>query len=62
MTELEKARQEINEVDKEMAKLFTLRMETVKKIAEYKMENGKPIFDAKREEECRAWAFKRVAV
>ncbi|MBO5454427.1 MAG: chorismate mutase [Clostridia bacterium] len=51
MQNLDELRQTINEVDEEMAKLFTLRMETVKKIAEYKMEKGKPIFDAKREEE-----------
>lgn len=34
MTELEKARQTINEVDKQMAELFKTRMDAVKAVAE----------------------------
>ncbi|MCQ2555426.1 MAG: chorismate mutase [Clostridia bacterium] len=45
------ARQVINEVDKEMAQLFVKRMKAVSDIAEYKMANGVPILDAKRERE-----------
>ena len=48
---LAKAREEINEIDKKMAELFTLRMEAVKQIAEYKSANGLKIFDAQREAE-----------
>lgn len=48
---LENARKEINRIDAEMAKLFEERMAAAKAIAEYKKENGLPIFDPKREEE-----------
>ena len=51
MTELEKARKTINEVDKEMARLFTERMEAVKVVAEYKKEHGMRVFDPVREAE-----------
>jgi len=51
MLNLDELRQNINEIDEEMAKLFTLRMETVEKIARYKLEKGIPVFDAKREKE-----------
>ena len=49
MTKLEEARIEINEIDKQMAQLFIKRMDTVKKIIEYKLKNNLPIFDEKRE-------------
>ena len=49
MTELESARKIINEVDGEMAKLFTKRMEAVKIVAEYKKNNGLQVFDPVRE-------------
>ncbi len=49
MEKLLKARQAINEADKEIAKLFEKRMEAVKTVAEYKMERGLPIFDSSRE-------------
>ena len=48
---LAKARETINEIDKEMARLFTLRMEAVKTVAEYKSAKGLEIFDARRETE-----------
>ncbi len=51
MTELEKARQRIDEIDREMAELFAARMKAVKKIAEYKKETGMPVLDAAREAE-----------
>ncbi len=49
MTELEKARQIIDETDREIAKLFEKRMDAVKLVAEYKAKNGLPIFDEERE-------------
>lgn len=49
MTELEKARQTIDEVDKEIARLFEMRMCAVRTVAEYKAANGLPIFDGERE-------------
>ncbi len=54
MTELEKAREIINEVDSEMAKLFVKRMDAVKQVAAYKKETGMQITDAAREEELIA--------
>ncbi len=51
MTELEKARQIINDVDKEMAELFLKRMDAVRTVAEYKKLHGIPITDVNREAE-----------
>lgn len=51
MSKLDTARQIINEVDDEMARLFEKRMEAAKLVADYKKEHGLPILDAKREEE-----------
>ena len=51
MNELESARKTINEIDKEIARLFEARMEAVKVIAEYKKENRLSIEDVKREAE-----------
>ena len=51
MSELQKAREIINSVDKEMAELFERRMGAVEIIAKYKKDNGLPIDDALREEE-----------
>ncbi|MBO5870891.1 MAG: chorismate mutase [Clostridia bacterium] len=51
MTELEKARNIINQTDEEMAKLFEKRMEAVKIIAKYKKEQKLPIEDRNREDE-----------
>ena len=48
---LEEARQIINEVDAEMAKLFVRRMDAVKTVAEYKKAHGMPVLDAAREEQ-----------
>lgn len=50
-TKLNEAREIINRVDREMAKLFEERMRAAHLIAEYKMERGLPIYDAAREEE-----------
>jgi len=51
MNKLENARMEINRIDKEMAKLFEQRMHAVGQVAQYKQENGLPIFDPSREEQ-----------
>ena len=49
MDHLEEARQIINEVDKEMARLFEKRMNAVKMVAEYKQAHGMAVLDATRE-------------
>lgn len=51
MEKLLKAREIINETDKEIAKLFEKRMEAVRLVAEYKMERGLPVFDGGREQQ-----------
>ncbi len=51
---LAEARQTINEVDTEMAKLFERRMAAVRQVAAYKKSRGLPILDEKREAEVIA--------
>ena len=51
MTDLEKARQIINETDREMARLFEQRMDAARMVAAYKKEHGVPIDDFAREAE-----------
>lgn len=51
MNELQKAREIINEVDSEMARLFEKRMRAAEMVAHYKKENGLPILDSGREDE-----------
>ncbi len=51
MTDLEKARQRINDIDKEMALLFIERMNAVKQVAEYKRLHGIQVIDTVREAE-----------
>ena len=48
-TELDKAREEINEIDRAMAQLFERRIKAVDKVYEYKSKYGLPILDAERE-------------
>lgn len=50
MTDLDKARQSINEADREIARLFEQRMDAVRQVAEYKKEHGVPVEDTTREE------------
>ena len=54
MNELQKAREIINKVDREMAHLFEMRMDAAKMVAAYKKENGLPIDDFGREAEMIA--------
>ena len=51
MDELNDARKQINEIDKQMAELFVKRMHAAESVAAYKREHGLAILDAKREEE-----------
>ena len=48
--ELENLRIQIDEIDKEMIKLFEKRMEIVSKIGEYKKVHNLPILDKNREQ------------
>lgn len=57
---LVEARREIDRVDTEMAQLFEERMAAAKKVAQFKKENGMPIFDATREAQILACAAERI--
>lgn len=50
MNRLEKAREKINKIDKEMAELFESRMDCMSDVVGYKMDNDLPIFDSSRED------------
>ena len=50
MNELERARNEISSIDREMAELFERRMKMSAVIGQYKYENALPVRDAKREQ------------
>ena len=49
MDALEGYRKEIDNIDKEITRLFEERMNVVLKVAEYKKENNLPIFHKGRE-------------
>ncbi|MBQ9792955.1 MAG: chorismate mutase [Clostridia bacterium] len=51
MTKLDDSRQRINDIDKQMAKLFEERLAVAKDIAEYKIQHGLPVLDKQREKE-----------
>jgi len=51
MDGLQNARETTNRVDREMARLFTERMEAAKEVARYKRAHALQITDASREEE-----------
>ena len=54
MTDLEKARQKINEVDEKMRELFYERMKASKIVADYKKLHGIQVFDPQREKDVIA--------
>ncbi len=51
MSDLQEARKRINEIDRQMARLFEERMEAVEAVANYKIKRGLPIYDKEREKE-----------
>lgn len=51
MKDLEKCRDEIDEIDKELVRLFEKRMQLSVDVAKYKLSNNLPILNAKREDE-----------
>lgn len=54
MEDLNKLRSQINEIDDELIMLFKRRMEVVKKIAKYKIENSMDVLDRSREKQIIA--------
>ncbi len=53
-TNLDIAREEINEVDKLMLDLFKRRMKASKMVALYKIENNLEVLDSSREDEMKS--------
>lgn len=49
--DLQKIRNEIDEIDAQIVELYEKRMDECRKVAEYKIETGKKVFDKAREEE-----------
>lgn len=49
--DIKDVRNEIDKIDDEIAKLFTQRMDSVKKVIEIKKQNGLPVFNSARERE-----------
>ncbi len=50
MRDLQEIRPEIDQVDKELVRLFQERMDLCKEVAEFKINTGKKVFDPEREE------------
>lgn len=44
-------RQKLNDIDREIIKLFEKRMDVSRAVAAYKLKNGLPVLDAGREEQ-----------
>lgn len=51
MTDLLELRDQIDEIDREMVRLFEKRMDICRQVAEYKIANGKKVLDREREQE-----------
>lgn len=52
--DLKDYREKIDGIDRNIVELFVERMKTSAEIAEYKKENGLPVFDEQREKELLA--------
>ena len=51
MKELTQIRQELDEVDSELVKLFEQRMQLCRQVAEYKLAHDMPVLDSSREQQ-----------
>ena len=51
MRDLSEIREEIDDIDSKIVELFENRLDLVTQVAEYKIANGKPVLDKKREAE-----------
>lgn len=49
MSDLEQYRQEIDELDEQLVRLFLRRMEVTGKVGEYKLAHGMQVLDRERE-------------
>lgn len=60
MPELKDTRAKIDEIDRELCRLFEARMHAVEEVVAYKLEHGLPVLDASREAEILAACESRV--
>lgn len=60
MNQLEEARRDINEIDRQMALLFVQRLEASSRVLEYKRRNSMPVFDPVREREVIEKGMQRM--
>lgn len=51
MIDLDKCRQELDEIDADIIRLFERRMDVCKEVAEYKISTGKKVLDTQREQQ-----------
>ena len=49
--DLQKIRNELDEIDHQIVSLFEKRMELCRSVAEYKISTGKPVYDGAREKQ-----------
>lgn len=60
MKTLEESRIEIDEIDNKIIELYEKRMQVVKNVIEYKIENNIPILDANRESSMLSKNLKKI--
>ena len=60
MAALEELRVQLDEIDDQITELFQRRMEVCKEVGEYKVKNGRKVFDRQRENEKLADVASRV--
>lgn len=58
--DLQEIRQDLDQIDDQMAALLEQRMKTVARVAAYKKEKGQPVLDAAREEQIIARLSEQV--
>lgn len=61
MDKLQEARAKIDQLDRELCRLFEERMHTVADVAAYKQENGMAVFDPTREKEILSSCAERLS-
>lgn len=61
MKDIKDIRKDINNIDAQMADLFTRRMDLAKEVSEYKKERGLPIYDKEREDQVIQNNLKYIA-
>ena len=59
--DMKKLREQIDKIDAQILKLYEERMDVVRAIGEYKMENNLPFYDAKREDAKLDKVFEEVS-